>query len=391
MNKYKNQVIEGFKSVYGQNSDDLEVFFAPGRVNIIGEHIDYNGGHVFPCALSVGTYLVAKKRDDNVIRLYSKNCYRAGVFEIKIEDIAYSKSNGWTNYPLGVFRTMILNGYDIDNGYDLYYYGNIPGSGLSSSASIEVVTAYILKYTNNLDMTLTKIAKICQESENKFNGLSCGIMDQYASALGRRNCAMYLDTANLKHNYVKMNLKPYQVMVINSQVPHSLTSSHYNDRLKECQDALAILKTKKDINNLCELSVDEFNKFKDVLIDPILLKRAKFAVEEEDRVKKAMDALNRNDVLAFGKLLTESGKGLKDDYEATIPQIDILVDACLSFDGCIGSRETGGGWGGNIIALVLEDKIDEFKTYVSEIYNEKTGLTPTFLRLIIGDGVHKLK
>lgn len=391
MNKTKLQVLKGFSGIY-HSEGDIDVYFAPGRVNIIGEHIDYNGGHVFPCALSVGTYLAVKKRDDNVIRLFSKNCVKAGIFQINIEDISYDKSNGWVNYPLGVFKTLIDNGYKITHGYDLYYYGNIPGSGLSSSASIEVVTAYMLRETNNFDFTLTKLAKMCQESENKFNGLSCGIMDQYASALGKRNCAMFLDTATLKHEYIKMNLEPYQIVVINSQVPHSLTSSHYNDRLNECQEALKLLQTKKKgLKNLCELSLGEFNEIADVIYDPIIQNRARFAVEEEQRVKDAIDALNEKDIVKFGELLTASGDGLKYDYEATIWQIDALVDICLTFNGCLGSRETGGGWGGNIIALVKKDQINTFQKYVYTAYKNKTKLKPTFLNLVIGDGVHKVK
>lgn len=390
MNKVKNRVLDGFKSIYHLD-DNIDVFFAPGRVNIIGEHIDYNGGHVLPCALSVGTYLACRKRDDKKVRLFSYNCAKAGVFTIDIDDIVYNKQNGWVNYPLGVFATLKKHNFDFTCGYDLYYLGNISGSGLSSSASIEVVTAYMLKEMNNFPLSHTEIAKLCQESENNFNGLNCGIMDQFASSLGRHNCAMYLDTKELNNKYIKMNLEPYQIVIINSQVPHSLTTSHYNDRLQECREALKILQTKKDINNLCDLSVNEFKEIGDVITNPILYKRAKFAIEEEDRVQKAISALNDNNIIEFGKLLTESGIGLKDDYEATCPQVDTLVDLCLSFDGCIGSRETGGGWGGNIIALVLEDKIPDFRSYVLSKYKEKTGLKASSLLLYIGNGVHKVK
>lgn len=387
----KELLLQGFYETY--NSDQgLELFFAPGRVNIIGEHIDYNGGHVFPCALSVGTYLVCKDRTDKKLRLFSHNCIKAGVFEINIDEISYKTENGWANYPLGVFKTLMEASYKIEHGFDIYYYGNISGSGLSSSASIEVVTAFMLNSKFNLGISIPKLAQYCQKSENKFNGLSCGIMDQFACAMGRREHAMFLDTATLTNKYVKMELDPYQIVVINSKVPHSLTSSHYNDRLKECREALKCLQfVKPTLKHLCELSVEEFNKISTCIEDPILLSRAKFAIEEEDRVHKAIAALNKNDIMTFGSLLTASGEGLKVDYDATCPQVDTLVSTCLSFDDCIGSRETGGGWGGNIIALVKKDKIDQFKEYVKKEYLNKTGLLASFLVLYIGAGVHKVK
>ncbi|MCI7220042.1 MAG: galactokinase [Candidatus Enterosoma sp.] len=385
-----DRLIQSFSSVFNEK-DDLNIYFAPGRVNLIGEHIDYNGGHVFPCALSVGTALVCRKRNDRKLRMYSCNVKKAEVVEASLDDVKKDDEHSWVNYPLGVVKTLQNHGYEIPYGFDMLFFGNISGSGLSSSASLEVVTCYMIVSELQLGLSNTLIAIYCKEAENKFNGLNCGIMDQFACANGKREQAMYLDCATLDNKYVKVNIDPYQIVVINSQVKHSLTSSHYNERLEECQKALKIIQEHIKVENLCSLSVQQFESLQQHIEDPTIRKRAKFAVEEEDRVKKAIDALNRKDVSSFAEMINLSGDGLRYDYDATCPEIDILVEACRSYEHCIASRETGGGWGGNVIALVRKDKIEEFKAHVDKIYIEKTSLHPTYLNLIIGQGVHKVK
>ena len=363
---------------------------APGRVNLIGEHIDYNGGHVFPCALSVGNYAAVTDREDKEIRFYSENFPESGILSCSLNSIQYKKEDSWSNYAKGVIKAFLDHGFEIPHGFDIYVKGNIPGSGLSSSAALEVLIATILNDTFSFGVSKTDIALFSQEAENKFCGRNCGIMDQFASANGKKNRALFLDCATLKFDYVPLNLKGYKIIVTNSNKPHSLVTSHYNDRRKECERALSDLQKVVSIQNLCELSKEEFQKYEYSIKDPICKRRARFAVEEEERTKKAVQALKKDDLVLFGQLINASGDGLKNDYDATCKEIDILVEEARKQEGCLGSRETGGGWGGNTISIVQEDKVASFRKNVEDAYFEKTGLHADFNPLDVGDGGKRL-
>lgn len=384
-----NTLLEEFKKTYADESD-IKAYMAPGRVNLIGEHIDYNGGHVFPCALSVGNYAVVSSRKDKEIHFFSSNFPKQGIVVCNLDSLVYDEKDGWTNYAKGVFKAFLDHGYAIPHGFNIYIKGNIPGSGLSSSAAMEVLISTIINDTFSLNLDGSTIAKLSQEAENKFCGLNCGIMDQFASSNGKKDMAIFLDCATLNYKYVPLVLNGYKIIVANSNKPHSLTSSHYNDRRKECEGALKDLQTKLNIKHLCELSIEEFEENKDLIKDETNKLRAHFAVYEEDRTKKAITALENNDLISFGQLINESGDGLQYEYDATCFEIDTLVSLAREQKGCIGSRETGGGWGGNTISIVKDEYIDEFVKNVSKAYEEKTGLKADLNILEIGDGGRRI-
>lgn len=379
-----------FIKLYGDGGD-IRAYFAPGRVNLIGEHIDYNGGHVFPCALTVGTYCYARRREDKTIRFFSQNFSKGGVFTSSVENLTYKKEDRWTNYPKGVFWAIQERGYEIPCGFDIFVYGNIPGSGLSSSASMEVVIGTMLNDMLNLGLSMQDIAVIGQYSENKFNSMNCGIMDQFASAMGSKDKAIFLDCHTLAYEYIPIELKGCKIIVTNSNKPHSLVSSHYNERRESCEKALEEMKAyRADLQNLCQLSIEEFEANKDLIRDDFRRKNAKHAVYEEQRTKDAIVALKNADLVNFGRLLNESGDSLRYDYDATCFEIDVLVDGAREQEGVYGSRETGGGWGGNIISIVKDENIDAFIENLGKIYKEKTGLTADFYVLEIGDGGRRI-
>ncbi len=378
-----------FERVFSKGGD-IRGYFAPGRVNLIGEHIDYNGGHVFPCALTVGNYVVARKREDRKVLFYSENYKKGGVIERSLDDLSYDKSKLWTNYPFGVMWAFDKRGMKMDCGLDVYVYGNIPGSGLSSSAAMEVSVGVMLKDMYGFDVSLTEIALIGQYSENNFNGCNCGIMDQFASAMGRKDQAIFLDCANLSYDYVPLVLNGCKIIVSNSNKPHSLVSSHYNERRAECEMAVQELSSKLEIEHLCELTPEQFEANKYLIKDENRRLRAKHAVYEEQRTKDAIVALKNNDLVNFGRLLNESGDSLRYDYDATCYEIDVLVDAAREQNGVYGSRETGGGWGGNTVSIVKDEYVDAFKCNVGRIYKTKTGLNASFAILEVGEGGRKL-
>ena len=320
----REQLIAQFKEIFGADGD-IRTYFAPGRVNLIGEHTDYNGGHVFPCALTIGTYAVARKREDNQLRFYSVNFEKLGVIDSALDDLTPSKKAGWTNYPKGVMWAFEGRGYKLPTGLDILIYGNIPnGSGLSSSASLEVLTGVMLKDMFGFDVSMVDIALIGQYSENNFNGCNCGIMDQFASAMGKKDHAIFLDTNTLKYEYAPVVLEDAKIVIINSKVKHSLVDSAYNDRRNECETALKELQEVVDIKTLGDLTEEEFEAHKDAIKDPIRVKRAKHAVYENQRAIKAVEALKANDVETFGKLMNASHVSLRDDYEVSCEEIDIL-------------------------------------------------------------------
>lgn len=382
----REQLIAQFKEIFGADGD-IRTYFAPGRVNLIGEHTDYNGGHVFPCALTIGTYAVARKREDQQLRFYSVNFEKLGVIESALDDLTPSKKTGWTNYPKGVMWAFEGRGYKLPTGLDILIYGNIPnGSGLSSSASLEVLTGVMLKDMFGFDVSMVDIALIGQYSENNFNGCNCGIMDQFASAMGKKDHAIFLDTNTLQYEYAPVILEDAKIVIINSKVKHSLVDSAYNDRRNECETALKELQEVVDIQTLGDLTEEEFEAHKDAIKDPIRVKRAKHAVYENQRAIKAVEALKANDVETFGKLMNASHVSLRDDYEVSCEEIDVLVDLAWETEGVIGSRITGGGFGGCTVSIVKNDAVDNFISKIGAAYKEKVGHEAEFYVVDIGDG-----
>lgn len=375
-----------FEKKFGQH-EDVRGYFAPGRVNLIGEHTDYNGGHVFPCALTLGTYGIARKREDNKLRFYSLNFEKLGVMETDLDDLKPYKEANWTNYPKGVMWAFEKRGYKLPSGLDILIYGNIPnGSGLSSSASLEVLTGVILKDMFGFDVSMVDIALIGQYSENNFNGCNCGIMDQFASAMGKKDNAIFLDTNTLEYEYAPVVLEDAKIVIINSKVKHSLVDSAYNDRRNECETALKELQTVVDIKTLGDLTEEEFEAHKDAIKSEIRQKRAKHAVYENQRAIKAVEALKANDVETFGKLMNASHVSLRDDYEVSCEEIDILVDLAWAIDGVVGSRITGGGFGGCTVSIVKNGAVDHFVESIGAKYKEKVGHEAEFYVVDIGDG-----
>ena len=386
----KEKVLQKFGELHG-NTEGVSVYFAPGRVNMIGEHTDYNGGHVFPSALTIGTYMAVRKREDRKLTFYSMNFEDLGVLESSIDDIKPEKSAGWTNYPKGVIWAFQGKGMNPDCGRDIVLYGNIPnGSGLSSSASLEVVTGYMLKDQFGFDVSNVDIALIGQYSENQFNGMNCGIMDQFASAMGKKDNAIFLDTATLKYEYAPLVLADAKVMVTNSNVKHSLVGSDYNTRRAESEAALKDLHGVIDVKTLGDLSIEEFEAHKGAIKDETCAKRAKHAVYENQRTIRAVEALKNNDIALFGKLMNESHVSLRDDYAVSCDEIDVLVEEAWKIDGVVGSRITGGGFGGCTVSIVKNDAVDTFIHQVGSAYKARTGKTADFYVVEIGAGPSKL-
>ena len=360
-------------------------FFAPGRVNLIGEHTDYNGGHVFPCALSFGTHCVFCKRDDHKIRLHSLNLPEKGIIDVDLDHIAYDKKQDWANYPLGVIKTLQNHGYHLNQGFELLFWGDIPsGAGLSSSASIELATAVAMNVVFNLHIPQIELVKFCQEAENKFVGMNCGIMDQFASGMGKENHAILLDCNTLKYEHVPLNLQGVSIVIINSNKKHSLVTSAYNDRRRESENALKALQTKLPVKSLGELSIEEFEANKDLIKDPIEQKRAKHAVYENQRTLQATQALKEGDLKTFGKLMNESHISLRDDYQTSCPELDIIAETAWSVPGVLGARITGGGFGGCAVSLVKDEAVKNLIDTVSKVYHEKTGLKADFYIASVG-------
>ena len=381
------KLIQRFKELYGKEGE-VRAYFAPGRVNLIGEHTDYNGGHVFPCALTLGTYGIVRDREDRVLRFYSANFEKLGVIETSLDDLIPDKAAGWTNYPKGVMWAFEKRGYQLTHGMDILIYGNIPnGSGLSSSASLEVLTGLILKDTFGFEqVSMIDVALIGQDSENNFNGCNCGIMDQFASAMGKKDHAIFLDTNTLNYEYAPVVLEDAKIVITNSKVKHSLVNSAYNDRRNECETALKELQSVVNIKTLGDLTEEEYEAHKDAIKDPVRQKRAKHAVYENQRTIRAVEALKNNDVELFGKLMNASHKSLRYDYEVSCEEIDILVDLAQAMPGVIGSRITGGGFGGCTVSIVKNDTVDAFIREIGKTYQEKVGHESEFYVVEIGDG-----
>lgn len=382
----KEKVLQEFARVFG-SGDDAKVYFAPGRVNMIGEHTDYNGGHVFPCALTIGTYGVARKRNDNKLCFYSMNFEKLGVVESSLDDLVPSKEAGWTNYPKGVIWAFREKGMVVNCGMDILLYGNIPnGSGLSSSASVEVLTGYILRDLFGFDVSNQDLALIGQYSENKYNGVNCGIMDQFAIAMGKKQNAIFLDTADLSYEYAPIELKDAKIVIACSNKKRGLGDSKYNERRSECETALSELQEVVSIKSLGELDETQFEQYKDAIKDEIRRKRAKHAVYENQRTVKAVKALKNNDIALFGELMNASHVSLRDDYEVTGIELDTLVEEAWKQEGVIGSRMTGAGFGGCTVSIVKTPYIDSFIEKVGAAYLAKIGYAADFYVVEIGNG-----
>ena len=387
----KEKLLEKFKELFG-NANGVSLYFSPGRVNLIGEHTDYNGGHVFPCALTLGTYGAARKRNDRLVHFYSMNLDHLGVIEASLDELVNKKEYNWANYPFGVVWAFAEKGYTLDCGFDMVIWGNIPnGSGLSSSASLEVLTGVILKDLYGIDaLSMTDLALIGQYSENNFNGCNCGIMDQFAVAMGKKDHAIFLDTSTLNYEYAPVVLEDARIVITNSKVKHSLVDSAYNQRRQECTDALSELQSVIEIKTLGDLDEETFEKHKDAIKDPIRQKRARHAVKENQRTIQAVAALRAGDITRFGQLMNQSHISLRDDYEVSCEEIDILVDLAWTLPGVIGSRITGGGFGGCTVSIVKNDAVDTFTESIGQAYKEKVGHEAEFYIVDIGDGAKRL-
>jgi len=378
-----------FEDIFHAQADGC--YFAPGRVNLIGEHTDYNGGNVFPCALVIGTYGAARRREDTLVKLYSDNFPEIGMIEFDIQDVKFEKDHDWANYPKGLIYTYKEKGLKFKHGFEIYFEGNIPnGAGLSSSASIEVLTAIILDDLYEFGLDRIDMVKLSQQAENQFVGVNSGIMDQFAVGMGKKDQAILLDTNTLKYRYASIQLKDASIIIANTNKRRGLQDSKYNERREQCEEALRILKTKLDIKALGELSEEEFLQNANLIENEIIRKRAKHAVFENVRTLKAVEALENEDIEEFGRLMNESHDSLRDDYEVTGVELDTLVELARKQNGVIGSRMTGAGFGGCTVSIVENDSIDNFIENVGKEYQEIIGYAADFYVVSIGDGAHKL-
>ena len=450
----KDQTLDAFVKAFGGPLYDVSVWFAPGRVNLIGEHTDYNGGHVFPCALTMGTYAAVRRREDRRLRFYSTGFPEEGIIETSLDELVPEERFGWTNYPKGVIKMMADHGHPIETGFEMAVCGDIPsGAGLSSSASIEVLTALILcglygdresggpvrLFRNNdagnpnrlrgeipgkeiffaAGVSREDIARICQESENVYNGCSCGIMDQFAVTFGKKDHAIFLDTASLEYETVPVRMDGHAIVITNTNVKHKLTDSKYNERRRECETALSVIRRRCTPELLMSLSavntlltgesyptvIRGLCDLDSALVDAMaekwfqefpeeerlkLIRRMRHAASENERCKQAVRALREGNLTVFGILMNASHISLRDDYEVTGPELDALAEAAWEVDGCLGSRMTGGGFGGCTVSIVQNDALERFKEHVAREYRDKTGLEADFYIAGIGSGPRKL-
>ncbi len=381
----KNSLLKEFKEQFKKTAE--KVFFSPGRINLIGEHTNYNGGNVFPCAISIGTFGVYGSRDDQTIRMYSANIPDQGVVSFQLNDLEYHKEDGWTNYLRGVLASLVSRDYKINHGFDLFIHGNLPdGAGLSSSASIELLMGTILKNVFSLDVSQLDLVKIGQEVENKYIGVNSGIMDQFAVGMGRAEQAILLDTNTMKYEYAPVKLGDNVIVIMSTNKRRELQDSKYNERRSQCEEALKRLQTKLAIKSLGDLSIEAFDQASYLINDDILIRRARHAVFENQRTLRAFDALKNNDLTTFGQLVDASHVSLHFDYEVTGKELDTLVEAAWKQPGVLGARMIGAGFGGCAIAIVGKDYVDDFKTKVGKSYQEKIGYPADFYIAKISDG-----
>ena len=387
--KILDEMQEVFREKFG--AAQTHAYFSPGRVNLIGEHTDYNGGHVFPCAISLGTYALAAPRTDGISRLYSMNVSEQGVVQFPMHGAVKSDAYGWANYPIGVVRVMEDAGHRAAHGFDIVLYGTLPnGAGLSSSASIEVLMAVILNDELNLGIDMVELVKFSQKAENEFVGMNCGIMDQFAVGMGKKDCAILLDCNTLSYRYSKLALDGCSIVITNTNKTHSLVTSAYNERRAQCESALKALQKVKPIKALGELTNAEFDAIASAIPDPVERRRARHAVYENNRTLEAVKALEANDVKRFGELMNASHVSLRDDYEVTGPELDTLAELAWQQDGVLGSRMTGGGFAGCTVSIVRDAAIPAFEKNVGDAYTAKIGYAPSFYVANIADGARRL-
>ena len=387
--KILDEMQEVFREKFG--AAQTHAYFSPGRVNLIGEHTDYNGGHVFPCAISLGTYALVAPRTDGISRLYSMNVPEQGVVQFPMHGAVKSDAYGWANYPIGVVRVMEDAGHRAPHGFDIVLYGTLPnGAGLSSSASIEVLMAVILNDELNLGIDMVELVKFSQKAENEFVGMNCGIMDQFAVGMGKKDCAILLDCNTLSYRYSKLALDGCSIVITNTNKTHSLVTSAYNERRAQCESALKALQKVKPIKALGELTNAEFDAIASAIPDPVERRRARHAVYENNRTLEAVKALEANDVKRFGELMNASHVSLRDDYEVTGPELDTLAELAWQQNGVLGSRMTGGGFAGCTVSIVRDAAIPAFEKNVGDAYTAKIGYAPSFYVANIADGARRL-
>ena len=385
------RMLSRFQELFGTDGGTPALFRSPGRVNLIGEHTDYNGGHVFPCAITLGTYALVAPRTDNVSRLYSMNLPAKGVIEFPMHGATRSDAYDWANYPIGVVRMMEDAGHAAAHGFDILFYGNLPnGAGLSSSASIEVLMAVILNDELGFGIDRVEIVKLAQKAENQFVGMNCGIMDQFAVGMGKKDCAILLDCNTLSYRYSKLALDGCSIVITNTNKTHSLVTSAYNERRAQCESALKALQKVKPIKALGELTNAEFDAIASAIPDLVERRRARHAVYENNRTLEAVKALEANDVKRFGELMNASHVSLRDDYEVTGPELDTLAELAWQQDGVLGSRMTGGGFAGCTVSIVRDAAIPAFEKNVGDAYAAKIGYAPSFYVANIADGACRL-
>jgi galactokinase len=387
MTDFQNSLIAGFEERFCKRPD--HVFFSPGRVNLIGEHIDYNGGKVMPCAISLGTYLAISKNTEKIFRFHCLNFPETA--ELHLQQ-SYSKSGkAWFNYPLGVINSFLMQGHPI-SGLDMLFYGNLPiGAGLSSSASIEVLTGFALSELFQLKVPSIEIAVLSKKVENEFIGVNCGIMDQFAVTFGQRGKAILLDCDSLQYEMLPFATGDYVLAIINTNKPRSLADSKYNERFAECGAALKALKKQLAVNNLCEIKLETFQSARHLINDAVLEKRALHVISENCRVHEATQALTQNELRRFGQLMYASHESLKNLYEVSGIELDTIVEFCKNYEYCIGARMTGAGFGGCAIALIRNDKVNDFVSHVTNYYIQKIGYSPSVFVSNIGDGVKEVQ
>lgn len=385
----KQDFLKEYQDTFKEPGKD--VFFSPGRINVIGEHTDYNGGHVFPCAISLGTYGAARKREDNKLRFYSANFEDLGIIETSLDDLKYDKKDNWVNYAKGMIYFLKETGHDVDKGMDIFIEGNIPnGSGLSSSASLEMLIGVIAQELFNLDIDRVDLVKLGMETENKFIGVNSGIMDQFAVGMGKQNQAILLDTNTLEYSYAPVDMGNNVIVIMNTNKRRELADSKYNERRSECETAVGELQAKLDIKTLGELDAQTFDEYSYLIEDENRLKRARHAVWENQRTMQAQTALEEGDLEKFGRLVNASHVSLEHDYEVTGIELDTLAHTAWKQDGVLGARMTGAGFGGCGIAIVDKDKVEAFKENVGKVYTEKIGYAPAFYIAEIADGTKVL-
>lgn len=386
----KAKLIDLFINQYGKTST-IRTFFSPGRVNLIGEHTDYNGGFVFPTALSIGNYGAIALREDSIIRLYSENFPQYGIIEVNLNDLTYQKSHNWANYVKGVILELIHQGYLIPQGFDLFVYGDLPNSsGLSSSASIELLIAVMMNDLFNLQINRPDLAVLCKKVENEYIGVNCGIMDQFVIANGVQDKALLLDCNTLEFTTVPLDLDEYKIVICNSKVKRGLVDSKYNERRNECEASLKIFQKYYNISNLCEMTQSQFDRYKDELPNDILLKRSRHAVTENLRAIAAVNQLKAKDIFAFGEAINQSHLSLRDDYEVSCKELDTLVELALQ-NGSIGSRMTGAGFGGCTVNLVKGTDLEKFTHEVIKGYYEKYSLQAEVYVAMPSDGTKEIE